>query len=93
MSEIKCTDTITINYDEETMTLLRTILNCAVKRVRDSGIPIDLNGNESITKLKTLSGVNGIMTIKLPYPIQYTDGTLEKYGILSVKESDNEKNS
>ena len=83
---IKVTDTIIIDYDEETMFLLRNIVNRAIENVYNSGIPIDLSANESIKKLKTLGMINGIMTIKFPNIIQYEEDNLKNYGILEVKE-------
>ena len=37
----KATDTIIIDYDEETMFILRDIVNRALENVYNSGIPID----------------------------------------------------
>lgn len=82
----KATDTIIIDYDEETMFILRDIVNRALENVYNSGIPIDLSHNKSIKKLQTLGMVNGIMTIKLSNIIQYEENILDSYGILGVKE-------
>ena len=82
----KFTDTIVIDYDVDTMSLLRDIVNKAIESVYNSGIPVDLSNNKSITKLKTLGMFYGTMTIKLPNIIQYEDDALDGYGILAVKE-------
>lgn len=82
----KPTDTIIIDYDAETMLLLNSIVNKAIEAVYNSGIPVDLSNNKSITKLKTLGMFYGTMTIKLPNVIQYEDDALDSYGILAVKE-------
>lgn len=86
MSNIKCTKKIIIDFDKDTAFLLRQIINNAITSSIRSGLPIDPKCYPSIEKLKTLSDLNGLMTIELPNIIQIDMDCLEYKGIKGVEE-------
>lgn len=86
MGDMKCVNEITIDFDMETAVLLGRILNNAITRSVESGIPIDLKCYPSIEKLKTISELSGIMTIELPNMIQVDVDCMKYKGIKGVKE-------
>ena len=86
MSNIKCTKKIIIDFDKDTAFLLRQIINNAITSSIRSGLPIDPKCYPSIEKLKTLSDLNGFMTIELPNIIQVDMDCLEYKGIKGVEE-------
>lgn len=86
MENIKCANKITIDFDTDTVILLRGILNGAITRSVESGIPIDPKYYSSIEKLKTISELSGTMTIKLPNSIQLDADRMKYKGIKEVEE-------
>lgn len=86
MENIKCANKITIDFDIDTAILLRWILNGAITRSVESGIPIDPKYYPSIDKLKTISELSGTMTIELPNSIQVDVDCMKYKGIKEVEE-------
>lgn len=86
MSDIKHANEIIIDFDIDTAILLRGILNGAITRSVESGIPIDPKYYPSIEKLKKISELSGIMTIELPNVIQVDVDRMEYKGIKEVEE-------
>lgn len=86
MSNIKCANKITIDFDIDTAFLLKQAINSAIMASVRSGLPIDPKCYPSIEKLKTLSDLNGLMTIELPNIIQVDMDCLEYKGIKGVEE-------
>ena len=86
MSDIKCANKIIIDFNMDTTILLRGILNGAITRSVESGIPIDPKYYSSIEKLKTISELSGIMTIELSNSIQADVDRMKYKGIKEVEE-------
>lgn len=86
MGDMKCVNEITIDFDMETAVLLGRILNSAITRSVESGIPIDPKCYLSIEKLKTISELCGIMTIELSNSIQVYVDRMKYKGIKEVEE-------
>lgn len=86
MSNIKCANKIIIDFNMDTAILLREILNGAITRSVESGIPIDPKCYPSIEKLKTISELSGTMTIKLSNSIQVDEDCMKYKGIKEVEE-------
>ena len=86
MSNIKCANRIIIDFDKDTAFLLRQIISNAITASVRSGLPIDPKCYPSIEKLKTLSDLNGLMTIELPNITQVDMDCLEYKGIKGVEE-------
>ena len=86
MSNIKCANKIIIDFNMDTAILLRGILNGAITRNVESGIPIDPKYYPSIEKLKTISELSGTMTIELSNSIQVDEDCMKYKGIKEVEE-------
>ncbi len=86
MGDMKCVNEIIIDFDMETAVLLGRILNNAITRSIESGLPVDQKCYPSIEKLKTLSELSGIVTIKLPNTIQIDEDYMAYKGIKEAKE-------
>lgn len=86
MGNIKCANKIIIDFNMDTAILLRGILNGAITRSVESGIPIDPKYYPSIEKLKTISELGGTMTIELSNPIQVDVDRMKYKGIKEVEE-------
>lgn len=86
MSDIKHANKIIIDFDTDTAFLLRQILNSAITRSIESGIPIDPKYYPSIEKLKTISELSGTMTIELSNSIQVDVDRMKHKGIKEVEE-------
>lgn len=82
MSDIKYVNEITIDFDLDTAIILEQIINSAIIT---SCLPIDPKYYPSIEKLKTLSQLSGLMTIKLPNVVLLDMDCLEYKGIKEVK--------
>lgn len=86
MSDIKCANKIIIDFNIDTAILLRGILNGAITRSVESGIPIDPKHYPSIEKLKTISELSGTMTIELSNSIKVDVDRMKYKGIKEVEE-------
>ena len=86
MSDIKHANKIIIDFNIDTAILLKRILNGAITRSVESGIPIDPKYYPSIEKLKTISELSGTMTIELSDVIQVDVNHMKYKGIKGVKE-------
>lgn len=86
MSNIEYVNEITIDFDLDTAIVLEQIINSAII---SSHLPIDPKYYPSIEKLKTLSQVSGLMTIKLPNVVLLDVDYLEYKGIKEVKKKEN----
>lgn len=83
---MKCANKIIIDFNIDTAILLRGILNGAITRSVESGIPIDPKYYPSIEKLKTISELSGTMTIEMPNVIQVDADRMKYKGIKEVEE-------
>lgn len=83
---MKCVNKIIIDFDIDTAILLRGILNGAITRSVESGIPIDPKYYPSIEKLKTISELSGTMAIELSNSIQVDVNRMKYRGIKEVEE-------
>lgn len=86
MSNIKHANKIIIDFNMDAAILLRGILNGAITRSVESGIPIDPKYYPSIEKLKTISELSGTMTIELSNSIQVDVDHMKYKGIKEVEE-------
>ena len=86
MSDMKCVNEITIDFDMETAILLGGILDNAITRSIEGGLPIDPKCYPSVAKLKTISELSGTMTIKLSNSILVDVDRMKYKGIKEVKE-------
>ena len=83
MSNIEYVNEITIDFDLDTAITLERIINSAITI---SCLPIDPKCYPSIEKLKTLSQLSGLITIKLPNVVLLDTDCLEYKGIKEAKE-------
>lgn len=86
MSDMKCVNEITIDFDIDTAILLRQILNSAIEASIMSGLPVDPKCYPSVEKLKTISELSGTMTIELQNVIQVDVDRMKYKGIKEVEE-------
>lgn len=86
MGNMKCVNKIIIDFNMDAAILLRGILNGAITRSVESGIPIDPKYYPSIEKLKTISELSGTMTIELSNSIQVDVDCMKYKGIKEVEE-------
>ena len=82
MSRIEYVNEITIDFDLDTAIMLDRIINSAITI---SCLPIDPKCYPSIEKLRTLSQLSGLITIKLPNVVSLDTDCLEYKGIKGVK--------
>lgn len=83
---MKCVNEITIDFDIDTAILLRQILNSAIEASIMSGLPVDPKCYPLVEKLKTISELSGLITIKLPNVVLFDTDCLEYKGIKEAKE-------
>ena len=87
MSRIEYVNEITIDFDLDTAIMLDRIINSAITiSCLISCLPIDPECYPSIEKLKTLSQLSGLITIKLPNVVLLDTDCLEYKGIKEAKE-------
>ena len=86
MGNIKCANRIIIDFDKDTAFLLWQIISSAITASIKSGLPIDPKCYPSIEKLKTLSELNGLMTIELSNVIQVDADCMKYKGIKGIEE-------